>query len=208
MAVLLLGACSTIFGRSASLDYLDVEESPETQLPEGIDVQFKDYYPVAQSETVVDLGDKFNTPIPAALVLESDEDEQTTTLSEFRSAELNSRLEKDGAGTLIIRLDAPYAVSWARVADAIAASSIDLTDLNRSLGIYYLNLPNPEASDEKRSLWARIWSDPKDPMLIYQLKMNRADKGVYLSLQKDFETLAEEALTNDVLQEIVDQLNK
>ena len=206
-----LSGCSWLFGdtfHNRALDYRQAEEAPATQLPEGVTLSTYDRYPVPEARGEADLGEKFTIPVPRPLLVDETEPEQTTTLSEYRSFALNPRLEKDGAGTEILRLDSAFAVSWAKVADAITATELKVSVLNRSLGIYYLELPNPEAAADERSWWGRLWGDRIDPTVTYELRMIRAGNGVYLSLLRDSDNLADPGLTHQVLTEIHTQLTK
>ena len=78
----------------------------------------------------------------------------------------------------------------AAVTEAIAASDLKLTDLNRSTGTYYLELNKTEVVDE-RSWWDKLWGEELVTTATYLLKMNRSRQGVYLSLLTDADNLAE-----------------
>ncbi len=206
--LLSLTGCSYLFPNE-SLDYLETAESPETRMPEGISLQETPRYPVpAASASAGSLPEKFIAPTPDRLVETDEDDERVTSLSEYQSYDTNPRLEKDGSGTEILRLSTPFAVSWARVTEVISESDILLSDLNRSIGTYYVDLPNPEAVEDTRSWWKKLWSAPPEPVATFLLKMNRAGDGVYLSLLKDPETLADEDLTHRVLSELKQQLSR
>jgi outer membrane protein assembly factor BamC len=154
-----------------------------------------------------DLADEFIIPVPDPIVID-ETDTGSTSLSEYQSYDLNPRIEKDGAGTEVLRLDTEFAISWAKVADAVAGTDLKMTDLNRSLGIYFLELPNPDAANDDRSWWAKLWSDPVEPTLTYELKMVNAGEGVYVSLLQDAETLADTVTTRSVLTQVRDQLTQ
>jgi outer membrane protein assembly factor BamC len=205
LAVLSTG-CSWILGDNQALSYLDVQESAETQVPEGITLNTYDRFPVPEVEGDTGPGEDFITPVPERLTVAREESEPTS-LSDFKRT-LNPRFVRDGAGTLTLQVDARFALAWSRVADALAATDIRLTDLNRSIGTYFLELPNPEAEADDRSWWGRLWGDRIEPVLGYQLKMIEAGEGVYLTLQQDAETLAEEALTRSVLDQVKQQLEQ
>lgn len=205
-----LSGCSWMFGDTfdnRALDYLEAQESPATQVPVDIILNTYDRYPVPDIDGGKGLADEFVIPVPDPIVIDKT-DNGSTSLSEYQSYVLNPRIEKDGAGTEVLRLDTEFAVSWAKVADAVAATDLEMTDLNRSLGIYFLELPNPEAANDDRSWWAKLWSDPVEPTLTYELKMVSAGDGVYLSLLQDAETLADAGTTRSVLTQVVNQLTQ
>lgn len=211
-----LSGCSWMFGDTfdnRALDYLEAQESPATKVPADITLNTYDRYPIPEltgdqlAGTSGKLPEKFVTPVPDAIVIDASDD-GVTSLREFQSYALNPRLEKDGAGTQVLRLDAEFAISWAKVADAVAATDLKLTDLNRSLGIYFLELANPEAANDDRGWWTKLWSDPIEPTLTYELKMVSAGDGVYLSLLSDSETLADADTTRTVLTQVLNKLSQ
>ena len=205
--LLTLSGCSYLFPNE-SLKYLETGESSPTRLPAGVALDTEDRYPVPAAVSNDPLPEKFIAPTPDRLPENLDDDERVTSLSEFQSYDTNPRIERDGSGTEILRLSTPFAVSWARVTEALGASDIILSDLNRSIGTYYVDLPNPEAQEDTRSWWKKLWSEPPAPVATFLLKMNRAGDGVYLSLLNDPETLADEDLTHRVLTELKQQLSK
>jgi len=209
-ALLAMSGCSWMFGDTfdnKSLDYLEAQEAAATQVPEGMTLNTYDRFPVPELAIEGSVGDEFRIPAPSPLLQEERAD-QVTSLNNFRSGELNPRFSKDGSGTLVLRLDASFALAWARVADAITASDLNLSDLNRSLGVYFLTLANPAVENDDRSWWARLWGDDIPASIDYQLKMVTAGEGVYLTLLKDAETLASESLTRDVLEQVKQPLEQ
>lgn len=205
LAVLMASGCSLLPDDNA-MAYLDAEEQPETQVPAGsTPLNTAQAYPIPELPVTPAKPTEFEVPMPAAYREEQGED--VATLTEYQATDANARLEQDGAGTLILRLDGNYANNWARVTEALAASSLKMTDLNRSTGTYYLEVVT-RAADENLSWWGRLWGNDEPEVAVYMLKMNRARNGVYLSLLTDADTLADEALTRDVLEEIKRQLSQ
>ena len=205
LAVLSTG-CSWILGDNQALSYLDAQEAAETQVPEGMTLDTYDRFPVPELEGNPGPGEEFKIPVPAPLTVARD-DTEPTSLSDFKR-ELNPRFVRDGAGTLTLQINARFALAWSRVADALAVTDVKLTDLNRSIGTYFLELPNPAAEEDERSWWGRLWGEKIEEVLPYQLKMIEAGDGVYLTLQEDAETLAEDSLTRDLLTQVKLQLEK
>lgn len=211
-AILVMSGCS-LFGdryRDRSLDYLRTTEQAPTLTQEGTPVPSVDRYPIPMlPEAALALStekqDKFITPRPQPLVIE--EVETSTSFNEYSKEELNPRIEQDGAGTLILRMDGSFAQAWVSTTDAIAKSSLTLTDLNRSTGTWYLEMKKTiEAKD--RGWWSRLWGKDKHILETNMLKITRARQGAYLSLLTDADNLADEALTKTVLNELKDFLEK
>lgn len=205
--VLLLSGCS-LFGdrfRDRSLDYLTAKEQPLTVQADGTPVASVDRYRIPPVSGAVVTMEKFELPAPLALVIA--DDQESASLNDYRSESLNPRLEHDGSGALILRLDGGFAQAWTAVTDAIAASSLKMTDLNRSTGTWYLDIEAKTLAKD-RGWWARLWNKDKVESKTYLLKMNRARLGAYLSLLSDAETLASDELNSKVLNEIKQQLEK
>lgn len=204
--VVCLSGCS-LFGISdRAMDYLQAQEQPPTRTADGKPLPVSDRYVIPPLAITPEVPESFTVPAPQPLLDEMPE-ETVTSLNEFRAVAMNPRLEKDGAGTLILRLDGGFAAAWAEVTDALAASDLKLTDLNRSTGTWYLEMTSLVA-EEDRSWWARLWGSDTTEVRTYLLKMSRARLGVYLSLLTDADTLAEETLTAQVLNEIKVQLDQ
>ena len=214
-----LNGCSAIFGDTFSdkaKGYHDAEMSPKMQQIEGqpalpirdmlviptlSDAQVK----FAESNTVnskEETQPEFKTPAPQQLVV-IDQEGDVASLAESQNQDLNPRLERDGAGTQILRLDGRYAVAWTAIAEALTKTDYNLLDLNRSTGTYYVTIFDPTAKNEEKSFWAWLTGAEEFGMNVdYLLKLNRSRLGVYLSLQSDIETLAADDLTVQVLSDI------
>lgn len=211
-AVVFTAGCS-LFGdryRDRSLDYLRTTEQAPTLTQEGTPVPSVDRYPIpALPEAALALSsekkDKFVTPRPQPLIVE--EVDESTSFNEFSSEALNPRIENDGAGTLILRVDGSFAQAWVSTTDAIAKSSLTLTDLNRSTGTWYLEMKKTIKAND-RGWWSRLWGKDKHIVETNMLKITRARQGAYLSLLTDADNLADEALTKTVLNELKELLEK
>lgn len=202
---LLMAGCSFFGIYNRANDYIYAEESAPTLLVDGNPLGGMDRYPIPN------IGREFVKPeeikVPAPLPLLEEEEQESATLSAYRNQGLNPRIELDGAGALVMHLDGNFTAIWASVTDAIASSTLKLTDLNRSTGTWYLEIE--ESLDaKKRSWWSRLWRKEKIVKTTYLLKLSRTRLGGYLSLLKDAETLAEESLNQRVLDELKVQLDK
>ncbi|WP_420591747.1 outer membrane protein assembly factor BamC [Bacterioplanoides sp.] len=208
--VSLVSGCS-LFGDTfddRAENYLTTEELPVIQLADDSpELAFRDANVIPELPLEPQQPESFETPRPLVFVAQVNDETVVTSLAQFRSEALNPRLDKDGAGTEILRLDLGFAASWAAVTEAIAASDLKLTDLNRSTGTYYLELNKTEVVDE-RSWWDKLWGEELVTTATYLLKMNRSRQGVYLSLLTDADNLAEAEQTSRVLAEIETQLTQ
>ena len=210
-----LSGCSAIFGDTFSdkaEGYHEVELLANMQQVEG-----QAALPIQDILVIPALSDKqqanaarqnkntkqeFVTPAPRQLLV-VEQEQEVASLSDNQSYSLNPRLERDGAGTQILRIDGRYGVAWSAIAEAIAKTEYKLSDLNRSTGTYYVSIFDPTAKIEDRGFWAWLTNAEEYGVYVdYLLKLNRSRLGVYLSLQSDIETLADDALAVQVLSDI------
>lgn len=206
-AVVFASGCS-LFGdryRDRSLDYLRTTEQAPTLTEAGTPVPSVDRYPIPDLAVSTSQPDEFVTPRPEPLIVE--QADQSTSFNQYSSEALNPRIENDGAGTMILRVDGSFAQAWVSTTDAIAESSLTLTDLNRSTGTWYLEMQKTIAAKD-RGWWSRLWGKDKQVVETNMLKITRARQGAYLSLLTDADNLADEALTETVLNELKDRLEQ
>lgn len=203
--------CS-LFGdslRDRSKDYLVYKQEPPATRLDGSPLSDGKYnpYPIANQDFSETLPGEFITPRPDPLVMQSAMPEDSVSLSEFRSTRLNPTLVTDGAGSLVLQLSGSFPNAWAQVAEALVEVGYKINDLNRSLGIFYLDIENPNKT--KLSWWDRLWAEDEEYKdQIYLLKMSRNAEGVYLSLLKDMDELADSAVTQSILKALHSQLTR
>lgn len=209
-----LSGCSAIFGDTFSdkaKGYQDAELAADMQQLEG-----RPALPIQDILVIPKLNDsqasiaqsnkkakrEFVTPAPQQLAV-IDQEGDVASLADSQNQDLNPRLERDGAGTQILRLDGRYGIAWTAIAEALTKTEYKLLDLNRSTGTYYVTIFDPTAVNEEKGFWAWITGADEFGMDVdYLLKLNRSRLGVYLSLQSDIETLAADDLAVKVLSDI------
>jgi outer membrane protein assembly factor BamC len=207
-----LSGCSTLFGdtfEDRAQGYLQSEPKSRMQtVADQSALPIQDAYVIPQvaqttaSAIKLDEDGDFIVPRPLALVA-IDEEQDSASLAELQNDDLNPRLERDGAGTQVLRLNGRFGLAWTSVAEALAESDYELTDLNRSTGTYYITIYDPRAEQPEKSFWQWLTNSNELGVEVnYLLKMNRSRLGVYLSLQKDIETLAEDALAVSFLADL------
>lgn len=205
LSILLLSGCSFFGIYNRANDYQQAEELPPTLLPDGSELVGIDKYSIPLLETLPARPENNAVPAPFPLVIE--EVNESTSLSDYRSVEINPRIDRDGSGALIMHLEGNFTALWAAVTDAIAQSSLKLTDLNRSTGTWYLEITETDAN-KKPSWWARWRGKTQAVTQIYQLKLSRTRSGGHLSVLEDADTLAAEELSQTVLAELQQKLQK
>lgn len=205
LAVLLISGCSFFGIYNRSTDYINAEEAPATLLPDGTEIAGLDKYLIPPLNPMPEKPVSIDVPAPQPIL--SEDEEESTSLREYKSSELNPRIERDGSGAIVMHIDGSYTALWAAVTDALAKTSLKITDLNRSTGTWYIEVEELLEA-KKRGWWARLWRKDKVVTSTYLLKLSRTRSGGYLSLLKDAETLADEALNQKVLHELQPKLEK
>ncbi|MCY0963621.1 outer membrane protein assembly factor BamC [Parathalassolituus penaei] len=209
--VVALSGCSGYLGErfhDRADDYLITKDIEPTLDVGGAPVGGQDLYPIPQLPTTPAVPTAFEVPKPDPLVGGNDVEEDSQSLTAYQSQALNPRLETDGSGSLVLRMDGNFAQAWSAVSDALTKTPLKVTDLNRSVGTWYMELSERE-SEEDIGWWGRLWgSKPELVTGTYLLKMNRSRTGVYVSLLKEDDKLAGAELTESVLRVLNKQLTQ
>ncbi|WP_422138441.1 outer membrane protein assembly factor BamC [Endozoicomonas sp. ALC020] len=122
-------------------------------------------------------------------------------------------MEQDGAGNPLLRMDQlSYARSWSAVDAALQQAGVDVTDKNRSAGIFYLQV-DPEGvvkKDKESSGWFSGWfggdekkEAPKDVLLMRVSELNGV---VRVSVEKDANTSAPAEISRKLLNLVKENL--
>ncbi len=153
--------------------------------------------------------------LQAALNQSSAEGGSASLLAE-RAYDAPSRvtLSEAGSGAPVLQLDTDFNRAWSSVGRALAASDILVEDLDRSLGVYYINLSEGAAKpDEKPGFFARLFGGAPDREEIdaraerYQVRVTDATNGVQVTLDKDLDTVAPADVSRRVLNMLKDSLD-
>ncbi|MGA6098836.1 outer membrane protein assembly factor BamC [Stutzerimonas marianensis] len=149
-----------------------------------------------------------------ALVSRADQGGSTSLLAE-REFDAPSRvtLSEAGSGSPVLQLDTDFNRAWSSVGRALSASDILVEDLDRSLGVYYVNLSEgAEKPDDKPGFFARLFGSAPDREEIearaerYQVRLTTVNGGVQVTLDKDLDTVAPEDVARRVLTMLRDNL--
>ena len=204
MSMLFMTGCSWLF-HDRTNDYLQSETQEPINVPK--DVALLSLKPQLPIPSVVN-----KEPLPADFVLprpdrlEIAEDQQEVSLAEVSNKTLETELVKDGNGTPILRLNVQFARAWSELGEAIKKAKINITDLNRSIGTYYIEVEDTDAVIEQ-GFWSSLFgSEPEKVMLSYQIKLNQARSGVYVAVHVDQDNLAEDNAAKSLLTTIQDQI--
>ena len=199
----LMSGCSWLFYDHDN-DYLQSEIQENIKVPKRVaSVAFKPQFPIPKAKKA-ELPEEFVLPRPRPLV--GLEEEEGTQLTEVQNQELEATLLKDGNGTPILRLNVAFARAWSAVGEALKVADIHMSDLNRSVGTYYIEL-NKESAEVEQGFWAGLFgSEPEIEKIALQVKVNRARSGVYIAVHEDQDNLAEDEQAQDLLTRIKEHL--
>ncbi len=116
-----------------------------------------------------------------------------------------------GNGSQALRLDTSFDRAWSGVGRALDSAAIHVEDIDRSKGVFLID-PQRKQLKKKPGFFKRLFTSSKKrtktkPEDIYTLKLTPVANQVFVSLEKDLDTLAEPAITNKVLTELHRQLN-
>ena len=120
----------------------------------------------------------------------------------------------DGNGNPILSLGADLDRSWSSVGRSLDLAQIHVDDLNRSLGVYYINLDPNAARDENPGFfsWLPFVGGAVDPAEIeesaerYQVRLTKVGDSVQVSVEKDSNTVAPADVARSVLSRIQENL--
>ncbi len=193
-----LSGCSWLFHDHAT-DYLDAKAHPPIKVPSEYGPTPKPMLVIPDAEQPFVASEEIVVPRPEPLVVE--EEQQVASLSQVQNTTIDPQLLKDGNGTPILRLGVAFPRAWSALGEALKAADIKVTDLNRSIGTYYIEVPGV-ASQEEPGFWSWLFGESEVEPISREVKLNRARSGVYVAIHNDSETLAEEAEANALLEKI------
>lgn len=171
-------------------DYLKSEIQPNISVPADVaQIRLTPRLAIPDVKTAT-LAKEFVVPRPEKLVVDKVSD--SVSLTELNKSKLEAELVKDGNGTPILRLNVAFARAWSELGEAIKKSDIHITDLNRSVGTYYIEILDTETVVEV-GFWAGLFGGKPDAVKkALQLKVNQARSGVYVAVHIDQENLAKD----------------
>lgn len=187
-------------------DYLKSEVQPVIQIPKDVaSVSLKQQLPIPDVKAQT-LPEVFVVPRPDPLLIDTLPKDQGPSLAELSKIKVEANLLKDGNGTPILRLNIEFAQAWAELGEALKKADFKITDLNRSIGTYYIEILLPGQQTEV-GFWAGLFgSEPEPVTQTLQVKLNQARSGVYIAIHEDAETLASDEQAQSILERIQEKL--
>lgn len=122
-------------------------------------------------------------------------------------------LSEDGSGNPVLNLGADFDRAWSGVGRSLELADVRVDDLNRSLGLYYINLAEGARSNEQKpGFFSRLFgSEPSKEEREaraerYQIRLTPVGDGVQVTVEKDLNTVAPDDVARRVLGLIQDNL--
>ncbi|MDM8349471.1 outer membrane protein assembly factor BamC [Pseudomonas sp. sp1636] len=178
--------------------------------------------PAGSSADVAFAGSSGNARLEAALLDEmlvsmarSAEQGGSVSLLAARDFDAPSRvsLSEDGNGNPVLNLGADFDRAWSGVGRSLEGADIRIDDLNRSLGVYYINLAEgTQKKDEEPGLFGKLFGSEPDKETIdaraerYQVRLTPVGDSVQVTVEKDLNTVAPADVARRILSLIQENL--
>jgi outer membrane protein assembly factor BamC len=121
-------------------------------------------------------------------------------------------LSQDGSGNPVLNLGADLDRAWSSVGRALDQGNWRVEDINRSLGLYYINLSEKAKTAEKPGFFSRLFSSTPDKDALearaerYQVRLSKVGDSVQVTVEKNINTSAPADVARKVLGVIQDNL--
>ena len=122
-------------------------------------------------------------------------------------------LSEDGNGNPVLNLGADFDRAWSGVGRSLELGNVRVDDLNRSLGLYYINMAEgARVKEEKPGFFSRLFGSAPSKEEIearaerYQVRLTPVGDSVQVTVEKDLNTIAPADVSRRVLSLIQDNL--
>lgn len=122
-------------------------------------------------------------------------------------------LSEDGNGNPVLSLGADFDRAWSGVGRSLEMADVRIDDINRSLGVYYINLAErAQKPDEQPGFFGRVFGSAPSKEEIdaraerYQVRLTAVGDSVQVSVEKDLNTIAPSDVARKVLDLIQENL--
>jgi outer membrane protein assembly factor BamC len=106
-------------------------------------------------------------------------------------------LSEDGNGNPVLNLGADFDRAWSGVGRSLEMADVRIDDLNRSLGVYYINLAEgAQKKGEEPGFFGKLFGGAPDKEEIdaraerYQVRLTPVGDSVQVTVEKDLDTIA------------------
>ncbi len=122
-------------------------------------------------------------------------------------------LSEDGNGNPVLSLGADFDRAWSGVGRSLEMADVRIDDINRSLGVYYINLAErAQKPDDKPGFFGKVFgSEPSKEEIEaraerYQVRLSAVGDSVQVTVEKDLNTIAPADVARKVLDLIQENL--
>ncbi|AZD78035.1 outer membrane protein assembly factor BamC [Pseudomonas chlororaphis] len=214
--------------RLGSVGSADNETRVRVRIEPGVQRNTSEIYvvsaerPVGSTSSVDFTNRSVNTSLDAALVDEmlasmsrSAEKGGSVSLLAARDFDTPSRvsLTEDGSGNVVLNLGEDLDRAWSSVGRALEQGEWRVEDINRSLGLYYINLAEKaEKKNDEPGFFGKLFGSAPAKEEIearaerYQVRLSKVGDNVQVTVEKDINTVAPPEVARKVLTVIQDNL--
>jgi outer membrane protein assembly factor BamC len=122
-------------------------------------------------------------------------------------------LSEDGNGNPVLSLGADFDRAWSGVGRSLEMADVRIDDINRSLGVYYVNLAErAQKPDDKPGFFGSVFGSAPSKEEIdaraerYQVRLTAVGDSVQVTVEKDLNTIAPADVARKVLDLIQENL--
>lgn len=126
-------------------------------------------------------------------------------------------LDKDGNGNPMLTIDSDFDRAWVSVGRALDKADVRVDDINRSLGVYYVNVAEGAKKldeDKKPGFFSRLFGASEEKAKAeeeakaqrYQVRLTSVNNTVQVTLDKDINTSAPTDVAQNVLEKIQESM--
>ena len=122
-------------------------------------------------------------------------------------------LSEDGSGNVVLNLGEDLDRAWSSVGRALEHGEWRVEDINRSLGLYYINLAEKaEKKDDKPGFFSSLFGSAPTKEEVearaerYQVRLSKVGENVQVTVEKNINTVAPADVARKVLSVIQDNL--
>ncbi|MNN09566.1 Outer membrane protein assembly factor BamC [compost metagenome] len=122
-------------------------------------------------------------------------------------------LSEDGSGNPVLNVGSDLDRAWSSVGRALEQGEWRVEDINRSLGLYYINLAEKaEKKDDKPGFFSSLFGSAPNKEEVearaerYQVRLSKVGESVQVTVEKNINTVAPADVARKVLSVIQDNL--
>ncbi|WP_373186591.1 outer membrane protein assembly factor BamC [Halopseudomonas sp.] len=120
-------------------------------------------------------------------------------------------LARDGAGNPVLTLQSDFNRAWSAIGQALSQADIRIADLNRSAGVYYIDLAQAASQQKEPGFFGRLFGRDETPdedrAQRTEVRLTAVGGNVQVTVDESIDTAADPRVAVDVLERIQANLN-